>query len=89
MKYSYSCEICKFSFEREFPMGGDEKKRPLKEPCPRCKKKGSVIRDFSSVSLTYDTLDVRTRAKRVGGEAFTEVMKNIHKKVGRHSKIQI
>ena len=89
MRYGYQCTICNHSFEKEYPMTSDEKNQPLKEKCPHCKKKGGVIRDFSSVSLTYDTLDVITRAKRVGGSAFTEVMQNIKKKAGAGNTVQI
>ena len=89
MKYGYICDICDYSFEREYSMTSDEKNKPLTEKCPRCKKKGGVRRDYSGISLTYDTLGVTTRAKRVGGEAFTEVMKNIKKKAGKGNTVQI
>lgn len=82
MIYSYVCTNCGFKFDKNFPMNGDEKKQPLKEACPKCKSINTIIRDYSSVSLTYDTMDVRTRARKVAGVGFDEMINNIHKSAG-------
>jgi putative FmdB family regulatory protein len=87
MKYQYKCDECKGSFEKNLPI--DDRDIPIKDSCPLCGKVDSVYRDFGSVSLTYDTVDVHTRAKKVGGEAYTRVMERIHKGAGKYSAIKI
>jgi hypothetical protein len=64
-------------------------KVPLSEPCPECNESDCVYRDYSSVSLTYDILDVQTRAAKVGGSGFTDVMKAIKKGAGKGNNIRV
>lgn len=87
MIYQYYCEKCEEVFTRDLKL--DDRNTPLALPCPHCNATNTVKRDFSTVSLTYDTMDVQTRARKVAGEGFTEVMKRIHKGAGKHSKMQI
>lgn len=87
MKYQYNCEHCQGCFIKNLSI--DERDLPLKQDCPLCGAKQTIYRDFASVSLTYDTVDVHTRAKKVGGEAYTRVMERIHKGAGKHSQIKI
>jgi putative FmdB family regulatory protein len=87
MIYQFKCEKCNEVFEENLPMNDNNK--PLSEPCPLCNKEGGVYRDFSSVSLSYDMLDVQTRARNAAGSDFGDLMKSIHKHAGRDSKIDI
>lgn len=85
MIYQYKCRACGHVFEQNHPIA--DNKKPLSEPCPACNTKGTIQRVFSSAIIS-DYIDVQTRAKRVGGEAFTEVMSRIHKGAGKYSKME-
>lgn len=85
MIYQYKCNACGYFFDQNLPMADNRK--PLGEPCPACNTKGTVHRVFSNAIIS-DYMDVQTRARKVGGEAFTEVMSRIHKGAGEHSKME-
>jgi len=87
MIYRYTCESCKRTFDQNLAMGNAS--APLNNPCPNCGKSGYIYRDYSSVSLSYDLVDVRTRCKRAVGSDFGELLKRIHKGAGRNSTMQI
>jgi putative FmdB family regulatory protein len=84
MIYEYKCGACGKIFEKNVPIS--ENKKPLVEPCPLCDTSNQIKRVFSS-AIVSDYMDVQTRAKKVGGEAFTEVMSRIHKGAGKNSKM--
>lgn len=87
MIYQYYCEKCEEAFTRDLKV--DDRNVPLKMPCPHCNAANSVCRDFSGTSITYDTVDVQTRARRVAGTDFTDLMKHIHKGAGKNSKMHV
>lgn len=89
MIYGFKCDKCGQTFTKNFSMNDSEdRKKVLQQPCPNCGEKGHVRRDYSSITLTYDILDVRTRARKVAGVGFDEMINNIHKSAGSLSKIQ-
>jgi rubredoxin len=85
MIYQYKCHSCEYIFTKNLPM--DKSKTPLSEPCPRCENLNNVYRDYSSVNLSYDMMDVHTRAKNVAGSDWKEVLKKIDKTAGRNSRV--
>ena len=66
----------------------DDSKVPLSKPCPSCKSKGTVYRDFTPIPLTYESMDVHTRAKRVAGSDWDVILKRADKAGGMGSKVQ-
>lgn len=80
MTYDYFCKECNHQFERQLPM--DDRKIPEDEPCPECGAM-SVKQMVCAPAIVSDYMDVHTRAKKVGGEAFVERMRAIKKSTGR------
>lgn len=85
MIYEFKCENCNETFSESLEIFSRNK--PLNEPCPKCGNQGSVFRVFSS-SITYDTVDVQTRARRANSD-FADVMKSIKKTAGKGNTINV
>ena len=87
MQYQFNCDACNKAFSVDLPLS--ENAAPCKKPCPLCKVKGEVYRDYSTISITYDTVDVNTRARQVAGSDFTDLMKQIDKGAGENSTMNV
>lgn len=87
MIYQFNCENCNDAFTVDVPM--DDRNKPIDDPCPLCEKSGGIYRDWSSTSITYDTMDVQTRARKVAGSDFSEMMSRIHKNAGPQSRMDV
>jgi putative FmdB family regulatory protein len=85
MIYEFQCEECEHNFTRSLPMA--KCKEPLNEPCPACNK--VAVKRVFGVTIVSGAMDVHTRAEKVGGEAYKEVMKNVKKAGGKFGNVNI
>lgn len=86
MNYEFTCDECEKPFIRSLPMA--RCREPLNEPCPNCDAEGSVKRVFG-VTIVSGAMDVHTRAEKVGGDAYKQVMKNVKKAGGKFGNVNI
>ena len=85
MNYEYKCDDCKLTFIRTLPIA--QRNIPLEEPCPDCGL-SSICRIFG-ITIVSESMDLHTRAERVGGDAYKEVMRSIKKSGGKFGKVNI
>ncbi len=86
MTYEFQCDACDNNFITNVPL--DERNTPLTQPCPKCGATQTIRRVFGS-TITHDTMDVQTRARKVSGEAYTEVMTRIQKHSGKYNTVRV
>lgn len=77
--YDYRCEACQHEWEDSYKM--DEREKPTKKPCPKCKKKKVILR-----TTCTGLVDPFVLGRRKPTTAFKEVMSNIKKTGGRRVK---
>jgi len=75
--YDFECEKCNHYYE-EFHTIADMDK-PLKNPCPCCKEKGSIIRVIGSAGIGDSARLESTKGRLRPTKEFTEVMTRIKK----------
>jgi putative FmdB family regulatory protein len=83
MTYNYHCDSCNGFFEKNIPISDREK--PIKRPCPICKKKGQIIRIFEAPSINYE--GAISDLKRAGS-GWNDVLNRVKKYGGRHSTVE-
>ena len=71
--YVFRCENCKNKFDEFLSMSDNDK--PLKNPCPKCKKK-KVVRDYGSEGVGM-ALDTTLSPNKATGGAWNELMAKI------------
>jgi putative FmdB family regulatory protein len=71
--YSFNCEACDHKFELFLKMS--ECENPLKEKCPKCKKK-KVVRDWADQTNSI-AIDTTLTPSKVNGSAWKEVIDKI------------
>lgn len=82
MTYEYYCTDCNQPFEKVLMI--KERDDPLKDPCPSCKKVGTVKRGITVAAVSYSGfMSVQTRA----GSGWNDVLKRLKKAGGRNSRI--
>ena len=75
--YNFECEDCSYDFEEFRTIA--EIDIPLKEPCPNCKEKGSIIRLIGSPRSVDPVRLESTKGRLKPTKEFTEVMSRIKK----------
>jgi len=83
--YSFKCDGCKHCFELFLKMS--ENDNPLKEKCPKCKKK-KVRRDWDEQKNSI-AMDTTLSPTKVNGGAWKEVMDRVKSNVPKrfHDKL--
>lgn len=88
MTYTYHCQFCKHDFELNLLI--EDRNRPLRDPCPKCKSTDTVTRSFENAGILYDGIkSLATRAREGAGSDFNDVLKRIHKGAGKRSQIEV
>jgi len=75
--YNFECEDCSYDFEEFRTIA--EIDIPLKEPCPNCKERGSIIRLIGSPRSVDPVRLESTKGRLKPTKEFTEVMSRIKK----------
>ena len=75
--YNFECEECSYGFEEFRTIA--EMDIPLKEPCPNCKERGSIIRLIGSPRSVDPVRLESTKGRLKPTKEFTEVMSRIKK----------
>ena len=75
--YNFECEDCSYVFEEFRTIA--EMDIPLKEPCPNCKERGSIIRLIGSPRSVDPVRLESTKGRLKPTKEFTEVMSRIKK----------
>lgn len=71
--YAYRCEKCDHTFEETLPI--NDRDKPIKKPCPKCKKK-KIIRNWGAETQSL-AMDATLNPKKVVGSQFNEVIHKI------------
>lgn len=82
--YEYNCSACDFTFTEVLKV--DDRNQPIAEPCPDCHTVGSVTKAMASPRISYSVGD-NIMAKAPDG--FKDVLREIKKKSGRSSTIDV
>lgn len=72
--YEYTCRECQHTFDRFMKI--DNRKIPESEPCPNCKKEGSVYQGVSAVPMGDPVRLGITRPDN----GFHDVLRRIHER---------
>lgn len=75
--YDFECETCKHTFEEFQTIANMD--NPLKESCPSCKEKGSIIRIVGQVGIGDSSRLESTKGRLKPTKEFSEVMTRIKK----------
>ena len=75
--YDFECEKCNHYYEEFYTIA--EMDKPLNEPCPCCKDKGSIIRIVGSGRIVDSVRLESTKGRLRPTKEFTEVMTRIKK----------
>ena len=78
--YSFVCEGCDHKFDESLPMSENDK--PIKCPCPNCKKK-KVVKDWAEYKTSI-ACDVTLTPTKIHGSAWNKVMAKVKKSAPRH-----
>lgn len=82
--YEYKCSECEHIFDRILKM--DDRDIPNQEPCPDCKKEGTVDRHITTAPLlAYGPIDFRKKVP----DGFKDVLRDIKKTYGHLSTIDV
>ena len=84
--YDFECEKCNHYYEEFHTIA--EMDKPLDQPCPCCKGKGSIIRIVGSVRIVDPTRLESTKGRPRPTRDFTEVMTKMKKK-HTHSTFEV
>jgi hypothetical protein len=71
--YAFRCEKCDHTFDETLSV--DDREKPMKKPCPKCKKK-KIIRDWGSEKQSL-AMDSTLTPSKVVGSQFKEVIDKI------------
>lgn len=74
--YGFICNKCDHKFDEYLKM--DEREEPLKKPCPKCKKKKSIRREYDGFSQSIGSDATLTPNKATGGQ-WNEMMGRMKK----------
>lgn len=86
--YGFICDKCNHSFEEILLINDREK--PLGKPCPNCKKKKGVRRQYDSFSQTIGS-DATLTANTATGGQWNELMGRMKKGISKrfHKNLDI
>jgi putative FmdB family regulatory protein len=76
--YDFECEKCNHNYEEFYTIA--EMDKPLNEPCPNCKKNGSIIRIVGLGRIVDISRLESTKGRLKPTKEFTEVMTRMKKK---------
>lgn len=78
--YGFICKKCEHRFDCYLKM--DEREQPLSEPCPSCKKKKSITREYDSFTQPIASDTNLTPNKATGGK-WNELMGRMKKGISK------
>jgi putative FmdB family regulatory protein len=84
MIYEFQCNKCGHLWEENLPIA--RRNEPLDGPCPNCKKKGGVEKQFVT-SICYDTKSSGAISRTP--DSFNDLLKNMKKHAGRNNTINV
>jgi putative FmdB family regulatory protein len=78
--YEFACKKCEHTFDLYLKI--DEREQPLSKPCPNCKAKKSVTRNFNNYTQTIGSDATLTPNKATGGR-WNELMGRMKKGIAK------
>jgi len=86
--YGFICDKCNHSFDEYLQIG--DRELPLSKPCPNCKKKKGVRRQYDSFSQPIAS-DATLNANKATGGRWNELMGKMKKGIAKryHKNLDI